>query len=359
MCVQSSVYVLAISVSASELTGDFERDYAGSPSLSSTSTLYSKGSIFFGNLDDSGDELMVSFEYTETYPKSREVTISRWLPSGERLIEWRSSRSDPNQSILIGNVDEDELDEVIVFEEDFPESLGTTPFLILNWEDGQFDVTRITSIGGLAAALIDFELDGIDEIVIARRTIEGKSRYWDGSPPMELSIYSLVEPYERLQRIELDHYVSSLTVGDLTGNGYEEVITHEFSHDGSVHGRLAVYAANRDNGFQRIFAENRFLSNRLSFIEVFEYDGNKYLFVEQHWKKLKTILRWEFTRSEGLEWTAIDANHVELFKTAMRRTMVLDQDNRVIERFRSPEYRTIFQRRETNVDTGYPNSGEE
>lgn len=287
---------------------------------------------------------MISFEYSEAYPKTTVVTISRWLSSEKRVTEWRSSNVDPNRAILIGNVDEDELDELILFDEDFGAKSQSHSFLIVNWQDGQFRASRTNQISGAVAALIDFENDGIEEIVIAKRRIEARDRNLDGLFPSDLLIYSLVEPYQLVDRIELDSHVEALTVGDITGDGFREVLTVESSNDGRIKGRLSVYTANRDEGFERVFTENHFVDDALSFFEVFEYDGRKYLFLEQHWKQWKTILGWAFTHRDGLKWQAVDARYLELIREAMRHTIVCDQNERAVEQYTTPEYQTVFVR---------------
>ena len=330
---------------------ELEKDFARTASMSMQATHYARGTIFFGNVIDLSQKHMISFEFTESYPKDRCITISKWTSRDHRIIEWISNNTDPNQAILVGNIDSDPLDEIVLFGNESMRYTGRNTITVVNWENGKFESTQSNKISANAAALIDIDLDGVNEIVFATERKEDRVVGEENINPMDLVLYSLNDEIRFVSKLELDVGIQALVVNDFTGNGFFDIATLEYSNDRSIEGRLAIYSISSNSAIKRIFSLNNFVLDSISFIDTYQYEKTKYLFIELNNMKWKALVEWKGVDDKAGNWTAVDASRAELFDIAMRRTKVYYQDDRPIERFRSDEFQTIFvQEASENVD---------
>ena len=317
-------------------------DYAKTASVARQATRYAKGTLFWGNTASLNEARLISFEYSEAYPKKRYVAISHWESLTKRNIEWLSGDEDPNQAILVGNIDSDPLDEVIVFGGHSMAYGARDTLIVIDWEKGEYIVRRNNEITSDVAGLIDVNLDGINEVVFADMGHDNQNNKEEQIFRTNLVLYTLDGAIKRLADLPLDIGIHALIVDDFNDDGFEEVLSHEYSDDRSVRARLSIYSIGKNYEMKRISSINRFTPSSISYIDSFYYNQERYLFFELSDMNLRTLLRWEGIYGGKAKWTVMDSYESNLFEKAMTRTKVHDPNGLSTERYRNHEYQTVF-----------------
>ena len=297
-------------------------------SIAGAPTFYTADGYHFSDIDGDGEQEFITMEDTESYPKERIATVSRWLPGTARNIEWMTAPLHRIYRMLVGNIDEDPLDEVVLFGEGTFRSPGETTLHVVDWHAGAYRVFESAHLSGRAGALLDVDGDGVKEIVLAK--IREKIREAEGTDPVTLMIVDFDGGFETTFERALPHGVLALGGGDLDGDGRDEIVTEEASFDGDVRGQLSIYHVDPQLGVERRFRRNGYLEH-INFLRVFRTDGIPYLVIDSGRRAL-SVFRF-VPSSRGHDLVAQRLDRFELFWEAIRTTMAYIAEDQAYIRF--------------------------
>lgn len=238
----------------------------------------------FANLDSRGSEELVLIENGFADSSRYAVSISQIVKNSRDII-WRGQEIPIlSYKILVGNLDSDEHEEVLIHraENDLIDDRSPDTVRLINFESGEYQETLYTSISGEYGALIDVNNDGKSEIVMVTTVVTpSRVRRLD---PSKIRVYSFDDDrFDVIGSLELEHTIRCLTVGDVDGDGNSEIVTQEASHDGKIHHQISVYDVSSGGSITHQFSKNRVLTfspfpTRVREMRVFTHsDSHSYI----------------------------------------------------------------------------------
>ena len=322
---------------------------ASSPNFVGTNLAYSNGYIYFTDLDADDEEEFIGIEKTAPKSLKRYATISRWTDKG-RTIEWRSDRLSTIRSFLVGNLDGDSLNEVVLFGQKSENSQDDT-LQILDWDGSAYKTILSTNnFSGQLGALLDIDNDGVDEIALTTLDSPIPFADSDGRVPATLNILRFSDgKLSKVHSLPLPTGIRALATSDLNNDGLIEVLTFEseVAFDGLArrkphreNGCILIYSIDPESGIQQYrHIKSIVRSNRqsempyLSQFRTFSCADRNYLFVEtvqQRWKSIMVASKDEYDR---LDLTLPNWDNIELFEYAWRSAMAYSRENRAYAQF--------------------------
>lgn len=243
---------------------------------------YAKDGLVFADFDGDGDEELLTqtelFPYQ--YPRSNFATVLRWNPADGGRVEW-SRPVKYRMQMLVGNIDDDPLPEVILFDH-FPPELR-----VIQWDDGRFVETEF-NFAGKIGLLADVDGDGRDELVLVQVRIPLPEGTYD--EPSNLVAYAYRGGrFAVTHKRELEVGFAALASVDVNGDGRHEVVASESSYHSEVSGRLAVYRFEPGGAVPVAFRRNGVLEN-VNFLGAFHTGGGVYLLAET-WYGWQSVFR--------------------------------------------------------------------
>ena len=343
----ANVVILNIPMSAKEEKSFLQA--ASSPSFVGTDLSYSAGHIRFVDLDGDGEQEFIGIEKASPGTLKRYASISRWTDKG-RSIEWRSDGSSTIRAFLLGNLDGDPLDEMVLFGAKSENSTEDT-LQIVDWEADTYKTIASTSqISGRLGALLDIDNDGVQEIALTTLNSPIPFADSDGRMPATLNVLrfsnsGLAVAYS----LALPRGARALAVADLNNDGMTEILIFQSDLDfdrvarrlpKQEDGRILVYGIDPEKGFhQHTHIKMIVRSNRqrempyLSHFGVFKCADRSYLFLEtvqQRWKSIRAATTDEYGR---LDLTSPNWDNIELYEFAWRSAMAYSKEHRAYAQF--------------------------
>jgi len=301
-----------------------------SASITGRAPVYAADAFHFSDVDGDGEEEFITVEKTESYPKENIATVSRWLGDGRRIVEWRTDPLQSRQRLLVGNVDDDPQDEIVLFGEAHRALPGEATLSVTGWNGSQYEVLSSGTLSGRVGALVDVDGDGINEIALA--TIREEFRESEGSDPITLVVCRVLDDgFELMFERDLAFGVVAMVGGDVDGDGRDEVVSIEKSFRGDIRGQLSIYHVDTDHGMELTFRKNRFV-NSVGFVRVFTSGGEHYLFVEGSsgvWKAVFNIA----ALPGGFDLSPQSADQPDVFRDALSSTMAFSAERGALVRY--------------------------
>ena len=317
---------------------------AASPSQIGGVDYFTRGLFHFSDIDGDGHEELIGIDRHSPDDLQSRVSISR-LIDGDRKIEWTGEYSTNTRSVLLGNIDDDPLDELIVFGQKTVNQSGDT-FKVIEWNGLSYQTTLSTkNFSARLGVMIDIEGDGVHEIAITTLKTPYPFADTDGHEPVTLSILKFTDAHPWiLTSTEIDSGVRAITTGDIRRDGKTSVLTYQPSVDltkpfhprESIDGYVFLYSIDSVEGIKRQREHLRRISpnhqRRLSFLNFFGHfqcAGRSFLFYEtrhQNWKSTWEIEKDEETENWKLVRTSLDS--LELFEAAWQTSMAYSHEFR-------------------------------
>lgn len=301
-----------------------------SASIAGRAPVYAADAFYFSDVDGDGKEEFITVEKTESYPKENIATVSRWLGDGRRVVEWRTDALHSRHRILVGNVDDDPQDEIVLFGEGYRAQSGEPTLMVADWGRTTYEVLPSRALSGRVGALVDVDGDGIKEIALAR--IRENIRESEGTDPATLVICRVSDDgFELMFERDLAFGIMALVGGDVDGDGRDEIVSIEKSFGGGVEGQLSIYRVGADDGLQLAFRENRAV-NSVGFMRVFTSARKRYLFVEGSLGVWKAVFGIAVLPS-GYDLVPQPADQLDVFRDALRSTMAFSAERGALVRY--------------------------
>ena len=290
---------------------------------------YTSDGLAFAQMDDDVREEFVTVELTAGFPREAVATISTWA-NGERLIEWQSERLSGVRSMVVGNIDDDSMEELVLFGE--WNSSGKDTLKVVQWNGSSYQTTGTDRFTAALGALGDIDADSRQELVLVH--VPDPQPEAEGRQPATLVVAKYGDGgFERIFDHDIGFGVMGMAVGDLDGDDRAEIVTCEVSH-GGIDGQIAIYSVDPERGIERIFARNGFTKGWcVLFLGVFRSGGAAYLFVEQRKEAWKSAFVLEGSRAEGFELVAVTADRFRVYADGLRSTMAYSAERGAYARF--------------------------
>lgn len=305
-------------------------EQAGSSSMiSGNMPYYASDGAAFAQMDEDSREEFVTVELTAGFPRRSIATISTWA-DGTRSLEWQSEQLLGVNSMLVGNIDDDDMDELVLFGE--WNYAGKDTLKVIQWDESSYRTTGFDHLSARLGALGDIDADGRQELVLVH--VPEPHAEAEGTEPATLVVAKYGDDgFERTLDYDIGLGVMALAVGDLDGDGRAEIVTCEVS-DGGIDGQIAIYSVDPVRGIERVFARNGFTKGWcVLFLGVFRSGGAAYLFVEQRKEAWKSAFVLEGSRREGFELVAVTADRFRVYADGLRSTMAYSAERGAYARF--------------------------
>ena len=281
-----------------------------SPVVAGSRADYAKDAFVFADFDGDGEEELLTPTETYEYPRRTAATVLRWnLAEGGR-VEW-SGPLGYTMQMLVGNIDNDALPEIVVFDE-FPPKLR-----VIQWDDGRVVETE-SALAGRIGLLTDIDGDGRDELVLVRIRVDKFDVIFE--EPSNLVAYAyrggrFVATHKR----ELAVGVQALASVDVDGDGRSEVVASETSWGSEVSGRLSVYRFEPGGAVSVAFRRNGVLEN-VRFLGAFPSGGGVYLLAESAYGWQSVFRVWEEAGTLRVAPVGTDRPSLPVFEAARLAT---------------------------------------
>ena len=235
----------------------------------------------FANMDSRSKQQLVMIENGFAGQLQYAVTISQIL-NETREVLWRGQDLPTlAYNMLVGNIDDDEQDEVVLYQMEHDE-INPHTARVIEFESNRYQETLYSSLAGSYGALIDMDNDSKYEVVVTVRV--GPVLFDDALEPSGIRLYSFDDgQFNLIGKLDLEHTVRCLTVGDVDADGIPEIVTQEASNDGEILHQISVYDVFRTGEITHQFSKNRVLTfstfpTRVREMRVFTgSDSNTYI----------------------------------------------------------------------------------
>ncbi|MCE2423972.1 MAG: VCBS repeat-containing protein [Pseudomonadales bacterium] len=331
--VSSAVTMLWIAWAVTLVADTRHLERAGRSSMiSGGGGYYASVGLAFAQMDDDTHEEFVTVETTAGFPRETVATISTWA-NGTRKIEWQGEPSILVSSMLVGNIDDDDLDELVLFGE--WNYTGKNTLNVIQWNGSSYRTTGSDRLSARLGALGDVDADGREEFVFVH--VPNPAAEAEGTEPAMLQVAEYRDGrFERTHDYDVGHGVMAIAVGDLDGDGRAEIATSEEANRG-VRGQIAIYTVDPDLGIRRLFARDGFLKERVTYLAIFASGGADYLLVEQGRQRWKSAFRLVDSQDSGFELIRVEADRVRVFADGLRSTMAYSSERGAYVRFLDQE----------------------
>lgn len=254
----------------------------------------------FANLDAEGNHELVLIE--NGYNGSLHVAVSIGQISEESRVNlWRGQRlADLSYKVLVGNIDSDERDEVIVHrrESRLDDTISPDTLRVIEFEDDQYQERLYTSPAGQYGALIDIGDDGKSELVLIEDAIPDFG-VDEARSPSRIRIYSFDNHlFNQLAELDVENTIQCIATGDVDGDGQPEIVAQEKSNDAKIRHQVSVYSVAKNGEISHLFSKNKVLtslrfSTRVREMRVFT-DGfsNTYVSAYKYRAPRSVFARW-------------------------------------------------------------------
>lgn len=249
--------------------------------------------VEFANMDSRGNQELVMIENGFAGQLQFAVTISEIVNEARKVL-WRGQDL-PTLSfkMLTGNVDDDREDEIILYQMEQNE-INPHKARVIEFAAEKYQETLYSSFAGSYGALIDVDNDGKYEIVVTERV--GPPLYDDALEPSGIRLYTFDDnQFKLFGKLDLEHTIRCLTVGDVDADGNPEIVTQEASNDGEIIHQISVYDVASSGDITHQFSKNEVLSfsifpTRVREMRVFTgSDSNTYIAIYRCRKWLSRV----------------------------------------------------------------------
>ena len=213
----------------------------------------------FANLDAEGNHELVLIE--NGYNGSLHVAVSISQISEESRVNlWRGQRlAGLSYKVLVGNIDSDERDEVIVHrpESRLDDTISPDTLRVIEFEDDQYRERLYTSPAGQYGALIDIDDDGKSELVLIEDAIPDFG-VDEARSPSRIRIYSFDDKqFNLLAEFDAENTIQCVATGDVDGDGQPEIVAQEKSNDAKIRHQISVYSVAKDGEISHQFSKEQ------------------------------------------------------------------------------------------------------
>lgn len=256
--------------------------------------------IEFANLDGEGNHELVLIE--NGYNGSLHVAVSiSHVSEDSRKVLWRGKRLvDAVYKILVGNIDNDRQDEVIVHRsEDAMYDLDSPATLrVIQFENDQFQEVLYTTLAGEYGALIDIDNDQKSEVVLITDAIPDFGGH-ETRVPSRIRLYSFDDDqFNQIAEFDVENTIQCIATGDVDGVGHPEIVAQEASNDGKIRHQISVYDVASDGEISHLYSKNKVLtlsrfSTRLRDMHVFtDSSSNTFVSAYNRRRPRSEFARW-------------------------------------------------------------------
>lgn len=243
-------------------------------------------SYAFADMDGDEERELVLIETGSKDSFDYIVSINRIHENDRREILYLTETHTLDIKLLVGDIDEDKKDEVILHRTADPwdESKSDTT-RVIELEGQKFKEWGTRSMNGERGAVLDIDNDGKLEIVIvAFSEFLPES---EGLNPTEMRIYSLQgNKFNLLNSFDTTgRSIRCVTTGDVDWDGKEEIVTQEASRDGEILHQISIYDVDNSGKITLSYSKNKALTfslfpTRARAMRTFvDHDSNVYISV--------------------------------------------------------------------------------
>lgn len=216
----------------------------------------------FGISDVNGDgeRELILIEHPYTYPMMPNLTISRIIDADKRELIWETEKLWNFHRLIVGDLDSDGTDEVIVYgsrPSNYTEEEKT--LRIIDWNGSSFEQHDFIQSGNLGL-IADVNNDGKNELVLGNSIVSKGEGEGEGTEPMDISIYSWTgKVFNLIETLSIPYGARRIAAGDINNDGITEIITQETPNDVTIKSQVSIYQYNSKNKkIERIFSKSNF-----------------------------------------------------------------------------------------------------
>ncbi|MCY3540448.1 MAG: VCBS repeat-containing protein [Gammaproteobacteria bacterium] len=241
----------------------------------------------FADMDGSDERELVLIETGSKDSFAYTVSINRIQENDQRQILYVTERQSSNFKLLIGDIDGDKKDEVILHRTaDSLEEQTSETVRVIEFDDQKFKEWGTSSMNGERGAVLDIDDDGKQEILMVAFTntfIEES----EGLDDTEMRIYSLQgNKFNLLNSFDTSgRSIRCVTTGDVDWDGKMEIVTQEASRDGEILHQISIYDVDNTGTITHSYSKNEALTfslfpTRARAMRTFvDRDSNSYISV--------------------------------------------------------------------------------
>ncbi len=282
---------------------------------------YTVDAVAFADVDGDDEEDFIFLDSTEglDFATLRVGNIS----DGGIKSKWPS---EPQTEVpkatrfVLGNVDLDPQSELVLICTSQNPCDGNQGIFVLDWDSNGFVLATASDLPIIDAALLDADGDSVLEIAYAvyeeNSGLEGDENLFS----LKIDRFT-TDGLKPLHSIEFPCPIRSMITHDTDGDGVDEIITEEESSDRYNDYQIAIYRISTTDGIKIAIKEHVLFKEDLNFMQVFEYDGDQYLFLEYGENFWKVVYRIDPHSDQSFELITQELLDPRLWAAAVRSTM--------------------------------------
>ena len=295
-----------------------------------------KDQMVFADMNGDGSDEFIGIQYMK---RLRTFAFISTRLKNNREFLWRSSSTDylPQTNFLVGKIDEDPENELVMFtylkRDPKKYTIGVLE------RDGNEFVWQLSNdeIYGNLAKMVDIDDDGIQEIAMISYTSDdwGSRELMEYEPATLWIIKFSGLDFKRVFSYSLPQGIAAIAAGDLDGDGFIEIVTYEKSIEEDVDNKFGIHTIDPDFGFRRRAAINHFIpsniryeSHDVFYMDIYSHCNRNYLYVETKFGHSYSIFSLEMSAQGELYLNPSRHNEFYSITEAIRSSMAYSTENR-------------------------------